>query len=203
MSLVSLAVPSSPISSDQRVRCSVSETHPQLPPSTSPQQERQSKPKGTSTTPAKHEPSPAQPQPQPSQLIPTPATQTESESTTALSTTDSERTLVPSSSSVSAPPPSASTSFALASTSTPPVAGPASGPLKRKRDALDDEANAPAEGQSTTDDVDMDEERPTRRLRTESYIPEDRDVPSPLGWFLLPFKAFVKGFKESLTKLDE
>ncbi|KXN87444.1 hypothetical protein AN958_08875 [Leucoagaricus sp. SymC.cos] len=122
----------------------------------------------------------------------------------SLSTTDSERTLVPPSSSLSTLPSSTSVTSALASTSpSQPGAGstPAIGSLKRKRESLEEDGPAGVEEKSS-EDVVMDGERPTRRPRTSSYIPEDKDAPSGLGWFLLPFKAFVQGFKESLTTLD-
>lgn len=43
-----------------------------------------------------------------------------------------------------------------------------------------------------------DTERPTVRPRTESYVPPEREAPSPFGWFLLPFQSFARGFRESL-----
>jgi hypothetical protein len=40
--------------------------------------------------------------------------------------------------------------------------------------------------------------RPSNRPRSDTYVPPEKDAPGPLGWFLLPFKAFVQGFRESL-----
>jgi hypothetical protein len=89
------------------------------------------------------------------------------------------------------------------SPSSPPAAVPtsASGSLKRKRETFEDGDITPS-GTKAESSEDVDGERPARRPRVESYIPVDKDAPSGVGWFLLPFKAFVKGFKESLTTLD-
>jgi len=46
--------------------------------------------------------------------------------------------------------------------------------------------------------VDDPDARPQTRPRTEKYQPPQQEAPGPLGWFLLPFKAFVRGFKESM-----
>jgi hypothetical protein len=51
------------------------------------------------------------------------------------------------------------------------------------------------ESELPTDDPDA---RPANRPRTETYTPPQKVAPSPMGWFLLPFKAFVRGFRESL-----
>ncbi|EGN96842.1 hypothetical protein SERLA73DRAFT_185039 [Serpula lacrymans var. lacrymans S7.3] len=49
------------------------------------------------------------------------------------------------------------------------------------------------------EDKDKDEdERPVIRPRTENYVPPQNKPPGPLGWFLQPFKAFVRGFREGL-----
>ncbi|KAF7770394.1 hypothetical protein Agabi119p4_6368 [Agaricus bisporus var. burnettii] len=105
-----------------------------------------------------------------------------------LSTTDSERTLVPSSSSISIP------SFSP-QVDTEPTA---SNSRKRPRDSNED--GGVDEGKES--DVVMDGERPARRSRLAGYIPEEKEAPTGLGWFTLPFQAFVKGFKESLTTWD-
>lgn len=105
-----------------------------------------------------------------------------------LSTTDSERTLVPSSSSISIP------SFSP-QVETEPTASTS---RKRLRDSNED--GDIDEGKES--DVDMDGERPARRSRLAGYIPEEKEAPTGLGWFTLPFQAFVKGFKESLTTWD-
>ncbi|KAH9479408.1 hypothetical protein JR316_0007998 [Psilocybe cubensis] len=49
-------------------------------------------------------------------------------------------------------------------------------------------------------EVALDEEtRASARPRTSAYIPPDIEPPSSiLGWFMLPFHSFVRGFKESL-----
>ncbi|KAG7445013.1 uncharacterized protein BT62DRAFT_1077230 [Guyanagaster necrorhizus] len=39
------------------------------------------------------------------------------------------------------------------------------------------------------------------RPRKGNYRPEDQEAPSSLGWFLMPFKAFARGFKESIDNM--
>ncbi|KAJ3514720.1 hypothetical protein NLJ89_g2208 [Agrocybe chaxingu] len=53
---------------------------------------------------------------------------------------------------------------------------------------------------SREDDVIPEEdERPSARPRSASYLPPNQEAPnSVLGWFMLPFHSFVRGFKESL-----
>jgi len=46
--------------------------------------------------------------------------------------------------------------------------------------------------------IDGSTERPNVRPRTERYAPPEREAPGPLGWFLLPFQSFARGFRESL-----
>jgi len=43
-----------------------------------------------------------------------------------------------------------------------------------------------------------DVERPAVRPRTETYVPPEKEALRPLDLFLLPFKSFARGFKESL-----
>lgn len=45
---------------------------------------------------------------------------------------------------------------------------------------------------------DAAEEPPSNKPRTENYEPPQQDAPGPFGWFLMPFKAFVQGFMESM-----
>lgn len=45
---------------------------------------------------------------------------------------------------------------------------------------------------------DMEYDRPVTRPRTEHYTASDADAPGTLGWVLEPFRAFVRGFRESL-----
>ncbi|KAJ7180764.1 hypothetical protein C8R46DRAFT_593039 [Mycena filopes] len=49
-------------------------------------------------------------------------------------------------------------------------------------------------------EVDDPDARKVNRPRTETYEPVQKDPPSILGWFLLPFKAFIDGFKESIAE---
>ncbi|KAK7025207.1 hypothetical protein R3P38DRAFT_2953290 [Favolaschia claudopus] len=42
--------------------------------------------------------------------------------------------------------------------------------------------------------------REANRPRKEGYEPVQKDPPSLLGWFLMPFKAFIQGVKESITE---
>ncbi|KAF8637612.1 hypothetical protein AX17_002681 [Amanita inopinata Kibby_2008] len=54
-------------------------------------------------------------------------------------------------------------------------------------------------GRSESDaTMDRDDERPLNRPRTASYVAPEVEAPSALGWFLLPLKSFVRGFRESL-----
>lgn len=102
-----------------------------------------------------------------------------------MSTADGERTLIPSPS--AAVLGSSVSMFPLLPSAT---ATPGSKFLKRKRESFADEPQL-------SEDMNMDEEPHVQRSRTEIYTL--CDDPSGLGWFLLPFKAFVKGFKQSLT----
>jgi hypothetical protein len=49
-------------------------------------------------------------------------------------------------------------------------------------------------------EVDDPDARHPNRPRKETYEPVQKDPPSLLGWFLMPFKAFIHGFKESITE---
>ncbi|KAJ7255490.1 hypothetical protein B0H12DRAFT_534922 [Mycena haematopus] len=49
-------------------------------------------------------------------------------------------------------------------------------------------------------DVDDPDARQPNRPRKETYEPVQKDPPSLLGWFLMPFKAFMQGVKESITE---
>ncbi|KAL0065833.1 hypothetical protein AAF712_007136 [Marasmius tenuissimus] len=42
-------------------------------------------------------------------------------------------------------------------------------------------------------------EPPTNRPRTETYVPPQKEAPSPLGWFMMPIRSFMRGFRESLS----
>ncbi|KAJ7782001.1 hypothetical protein DFH07DRAFT_393142 [Mycena maculata] len=54
-----------------------------------------------------------------------------------------------------------------------------------------------AEDELPVDDPDA---RAAIRPRKETYQPVEKDPPSMLGWFLLPFKGFLQGFKESMSE---
>lgn len=43
-----------------------------------------------------------------------------------------------------------------------------------------------------------EDEHPSNRPRTEGYEPPVKDAPGVMGWFMLPFQSFARGFKESL-----
>ena len=102
-----------------------------------------------------------------------------------VSTTDGERTLIPSPSAEAS-----GSSISMFSLLPSAIATPGSKFLKRKRESFADEPQL-------SEDINMDEEPPSQRPRTETHTLDDD--PSGLRWFLLPFKAFVKGFKQSLT----
>lgn len=113
---------------------------------------------------------------------------------TTLSTTDSERTLVPL--------PSSTSLQSISSQVAPELIASLS--RKRPRDSNEDgDVDEGEEGNVENrkeDDGDGERERAARRPRLAGYIPEQTDDPTGLGLFLLPFQAFVKGFKASLTK---
>ncbi|KAF8202297.1 hypothetical protein BJ912DRAFT_944412 [Pholiota molesta] len=49
------------------------------------------------------------------------------------------------------------------------------------------------------DEVSTEDARPAARPRTAGYLPPQVEPPNSLiGWFMLPFHSFVRGFKESL-----
>lgn len=68
------------------------------------------------------------------------------------------------------------------------IEGPVTKGVKRRLE--DDEVDLPE------DDPDA---RPQNRPRTENYVAPDKEPPSVLGWFMMPFKSFMRGFKESLS----
>jgi hypothetical protein len=46
---------------------------------------------------------------------------------------------------------------------------------------------------------DEEDVRPSARQRRASYLPPQIEPPNTvMGWFMLPFHSFVRGFKESL-----
>lgn len=48
------------------------------------------------------------------------------------------------------------------------------------------------------DEEDAGEDRPMNRPRTAAYQAPENEAPGPWGWFMQPFKAFVRGFREGL-----
>ncbi|TFK29681.1 hypothetical protein FA15DRAFT_663846 [Coprinopsis marcescibilis] len=52
--------------------------------------------------------------------------------------------------------------------------------------------------EETSETVLEEDERPANRKRSEIYEPPIQDAPTPMGWILLPFKSFVRGFRQSL-----
>ncbi|KAG2157679.1 uncharacterized protein EDB93DRAFT_805936 [Suillus bovinus] len=48
------------------------------------------------------------------------------------------------------------------------------------------------------DEEDAREDRPVNRPRTVAYQAPENEAPGPWGWFMQPFKAFVRGFREGL-----
>jgi hypothetical protein len=60
-------------------------------------------------------------------------------------------------------------------------------------------ANGLKRAREDPDAVPEEDGHKTIRPRTEAYIPPKLDPPnSLLGWFMMPFQSFVRGFKESL-----
>ncbi|KAJ3786959.1 hypothetical protein GGU10DRAFT_350174 [Lentinula aff. detonsa] len=93
------------------------------------------------------------------------------------------------SSSIPFPTQEAKTPESVGSTST--VVSPEDTVSKGVKRRLDD-----SEVELPQDDPDT---RPKHRPRTEDYVAPDKE-PGVLGWFMMPFKSFVRGFKESLSK---
>ncbi|KAG0709418.1 hypothetical protein DFH29DRAFT_888359 [Suillus ampliporus] len=48
------------------------------------------------------------------------------------------------------------------------------------------------------DEEEVGEYRPVNRPRTAAYEAPKNEAPGPWGWFMQPFKAFVRGFREGL-----
>lgn len=48
------------------------------------------------------------------------------------------------------------------------------------------------------DEEDAGEDRPVNRPRTVAYQAPENEASGPWGWFMQPFKAFVRGFREGL-----
>ncbi|KAF8075107.1 hypothetical protein FPV67DRAFT_614469 [Lyophyllum atratum] len=88
------------------------------------------------------------------------------------------------------PPSSASTSTEGTLIVSDPKQIPQVQGSKRSRED-DDVVDLPA------DDTDA---RPINRPRTDTYEEPVQDAPGSSGWFMLPFQAFVRGFKESLKR---
>ncbi|KAF7975454.1 hypothetical protein HWV62_7768 [Athelia sp. TMB] len=47
-------------------------------------------------------------------------------------------------------------------------------------------------------DAEGEESHPQNRARKESYQPEDRPAPGRWGWFMMPFQAFMTGFRQGM-----
>jgi hypothetical protein len=76
-----------------------------------------------------------------------------------------------------------------------------SGPRGVKRDRDVDAEDVGEDGDAAGEDED-NEERPSNRPRTESYENSEKK-PGLLGWFLLPFQEFARGFQEGLSSKTE
>lgn len=55
--------------------------------------------------------------------------------------------------------------------------------------------------EEVTDETADDGGRPSTRPRTESYVQPEDEPPSLLGWFMLPWQAFKRGFAEGIWPL--
>ncbi|KAF8651599.1 hypothetical protein AX16_004689 [Volvariella volvacea WC 439] len=94
-----------------------------------------------------------------------------------------------------APPPS--TVSTDSSTLVPTDSSPARTSRKRQRA---DSTSIPPPNQDQQQDSDV---RPQNRPRTETYAEPEEEPPSTLGWFLLPFRTFMRGFRDSLSRDEE
>ncbi|KAG7093643.1 hypothetical protein E1B28_007306 [Marasmius oreades] len=81
------------------------------------------------------------------------------------------------------PPPSVESSSTVVSPEGAESSGPQKSGVKRCLEEETEDATEP----------------PSIRPRTEVYAPSEKEAPSALGWFLLPFRSFIRGFKESLS----
>lgn len=64
--------------------------------------------------------------------------------------------------------------------------------------AVASDRSPPKHGQKRTREPEEEDERPRNRPRTENYVPVQKDAPGPWGWFLMPFQAFIRGFREGM-----
>jgi hypothetical protein len=87
-----------------------------------------------------------------------------------------------------APRSSASTEATLVAGPSSPEASSSRGTKRRLEDT---------ELEQEVDDPDA---REANRPRKETYEPVQKEPPSMLGWFLMPFKAFMQGVKESISE---
>lgn len=64
-------------------------------------------------------------------------------------------------------------------------------------------ARSAPRGTKRSREPDEDEDKASQpapyRARTENYVPPDKEAPSVLGWFLLPFQPFISGFRRGLN----
>jgi len=65
--------------------------------------------------------------------------------------------------------------------------------------AVASDRSPPVQGRKRAREIQVeDDARPSNRPRTENYEPIQKDAPGPWGWFLVPFHAFMRGFREGM-----
>jgi len=61
-----------------------------------------------------------------------------------------------------------------------------------------DQSLTTSQGLKRSSEAGDEEERSHKRPRVNNYKPIEKEGPGPLGWFLHPFRTFVRGFREGL-----
>lgn len=103
--------------------------------------------------------------------------------------------------------PSSSMKQSITSLSSVTASPPAPSVASTDRTAFVPEASASPTRKRTRSKLEEDalviDDRPLQKPRTESYVPPAGDAAGILGWFLLPFVTFVRGFKEGMRTSAE
>ena len=90
------------------------------------------------------------------------------------------------------------------STSVSPSAGrsrPPASVASTEATAVASDRSPPKQGRKRAREIEAKDEdgaRAHNRPRTETYEATDKEAPGPWGWFLMPFQAFMRGFREGM-----
>ncbi|KAG1774102.1 hypothetical protein EV702DRAFT_1126647 [Suillus placidus] len=95
------------------------------------------------------------------------------------------------------PPPSGQsiTQTPISEVHKPP---PSSSSASTDATAINDNSPCRIGEKRVRDEEDAGEDRPVNRPRTVAYQVPENEASGPWGWFMQPFKAFVRGFREGL-----